>query len=290
MRLDTKQVVLEGCDLSGKTTFYRDFHKATDFRYDVRDRGLISRAVYPRVFGRDDSHERGDLYRFLDDLNNVVVLFAPSWSTIASRFASRGDEMHNLDTLRRTWEEFNRRSLALQGHPSVIVCRENPDPEIIRDVIMSREGVTTRKIAEYVEKSLSSTERNESLDTQFELILSPADDPGPAALVVPGEEEYYSALEAEMLGRIKSEIASGQTSTSRRFVSTNSSCISYVRFVHREDQDILDVVCRSTNVPKNLKIDLDSLIHIGFRSQSHAGLDNRNIKMRVKLNCAHIVP
>ena len=290
MRLATRQVVLEGCDLSGKTTFYRDFHKATDFRYDIRDRGLISRAVYPRVFGRDDSHERGELNRFLDDLNNVVVFLAPSWGTVAARFASRGDEMHNLDTLRRTWDEFNSRALALQDHPSVIVCREIPDPEAVRDVIMSREGVTTRRLSEYVERSLATTGRNESLDTQFELILSPLDDPGPAALIVPGEEEYYAALENDMLGRIESEILNGQQSTSRRFVTANPSCISYVRFIHREDIDVLDVVCRSTNVPKNLKIDLDALIHLGFKSQAKSGVINRNIKMRIKLNCAHIVP
>lgn len=290
MRLVTRQVVLEGSDLSGKTTFYRDFHRATNFGYDIRDRGHISRAVYPKIFGRDNSHEKGELHKFLDDLNNVVVFLAPSWSTVSARFASRGDEMHNIGSLQRTWEEFNTQSLALQDHPSVIVCRENPDPETIRDVIMSREGVTSKKIAEYVEKSLTSTGRNESLDTRFELVLSPLDDPGPAALVVPGEEEYYTSLGRDLLDRIDSEILGGQTSSSRRFVATNPSCISYMRFIHRDDQDVFDVVCRSTNVPKNLKIDLDALIHLAFRAQAKSGSDNRNIKMRVNLNCAHIVP
>jgi hypothetical protein len=290
MRLVTRQVVLEGCDLSGKSTLYRDFHKATDFRYDVRDRGAISRSVYPVVFGRDDSHEKGELHRFLDDLNNVVVFLAPNWSTVTARFASRGDEMHNLDTLRRTWEEFNSRALALRDHPSVIVCREIPDPEAIRDVIMSREGVTSKKIAEYVETSLMSTGRNESLDTRFEVIVSPHDDPGPAALLVEGEEEYYSSIESDLMNRISSEIEGGQSVLSRRFVTANPSCISYARFIHRDNHDLMDIVCRSTNVPKNLRIDLDALIHLGFKAQRIAGLETRNIKMRVNLNCAHIVP
>ena len=290
MRLVTRQVILEGCDLSGKTTFYNDFHRATGFHYDVRDRGPISREVYPQVFNRDNSHERGELHRFLDDLNNVIVLLMPDWSTVAARFASRGDMMHNPGTLRRTWEEFNRRSLALQNHPSVIVCRENPDPEIIRDVISSREAVTTKRLSEYVERSLTSTGRNESLDSRFDLVLFPSDDPGSAALQVAGEEEYYSALERDFLERIRAEVSQGQTATSRRFVATNPSCISYVRFIHRHDADFLDVTCRSTNVPKNLKIDLDALIHLGFRAQSELGISSRSIKMRVSLNCAHIVP
>ena len=290
MRLATRQVVLEGCDLSGKTTFYHNFHKATNFGYDVRDRGLISRAVYPRVFGRDDSHEKGELNRFLDDLNNVVVLLAPSWNTVSARFASRGDDMHNLDTLQKTWSEFNSHALALQDHPSVIVCRENPDAETVRDVIASRECVSSRLLSEYVQKSLAATGRNESLDTQFEVILSPHDDPGLRAMLVTGEEEYYSQIYRDLVDRISHEMSDGQTQTSRRFVASNASCISYVRFIHRDTHDVLDVVCRSTNVPKNLMIDLDALIHLGFRAQSRAGLDNRDIKMRIRLNCAHIVP
>lgn len=290
MRLATRQIVLEGCDLSGKTTFYHDFHKLTRFGFDVRDRGPLSRAAYPKIFGRDDSHERGELHRFLDDLNNVIVLLAPSWNTVAARFEARGDEMHDLGSLRRTWDAFNTQSLALQDHPSVLVCREVPDPEIIRDVILGREAVTTKKIAEYVERSLSATGRNESLDTRFEVVVFPSDDPGPAALMVAGEEEYYASLEHDLIGRVQSEIAGGQTSTSRRFVATNPSCISYVRFIHREDVDTLDVVCRSTNIPKNLKIDIDALVHLAFRAQRSAGIDNRSIKMRISLNCAHIVP
>jgi hypothetical protein len=290
MRLPTRQIVLEGCDLSGKSTFYSQLHRATNFRYDIRDRGHISRAVYPKIFGRDNSHESGELHRFLDDLNNVVVFLAPEWSTVTARFESRGDEMHNLGSLRTTWEEFNTLSQALRDHPSVITCRAIPDTEVVRDVIYGREFVNAEKIAKYVEGSLSSTGRNESLDTRFEVIVSPADDPGPSALMVQGEEEYYTQIYNSLLETISQETAGGQTATSRRFVASNSSCISYIRFIHRPDQDVLDVVCRSTNVPKNLKVDLEFLIHLGFRAQASVGANNRDIKMRVSLNCAHIVP
>jgi hypothetical protein len=290
MRLPTRQIVLEGCDLSGKSTLYGQLHKTTNFRYDIRDRGHVSRSVYPKIFGRDNSHESDELYRFLDDLNNVVVFLSPEWSTVTARFESRGDEMHNLGSLRRTWEEFNTQSLALRDHPSVITCKGIPDPEAIREVVHSREFVTTKKVAEYVERSLVSTGRNETLCSQFEIICSPADDPGPAALMVSGEEEYYQSIHDDLIGRIENEKASGQSPESRRFVAVNPSCISYIRFIHRDSQDLLDVVCRSTNVPKNLKIDLDALVHLAFKAQSKSGSDNRDIKMRVSLNCAHIIP
>lgn len=290
MKLPTKQIVLEGCDLSGKSTFYGQFHKVTNFRYDVRDRGHVSRVIYPKIFGRDNSHESGELNRFLDDLNNIVVFLHPEWSVIAKRFAARGDEMHDLDSLRTTWDEFNTQSLALRDHPSVIVCKTNPDPEAIRDVIHGREYVSSAKIADYVKMSLELTGRNESLDMQFEILISKSDDLGPSSLLVPGEEEYYAQLHDDIVGRIEKEISHGQLATSRRFVTTNPSCISYARFIHRPDIDVFDVVCRSTNVPKNLKIDLDALVHIAFTAQAKAGVNNRDIKMRVKLNCAHIIP
>lgn len=290
MRLPTRQIVLEGCDLSGKSTFYGQLHKATDFRYDIRDRGHISRSVYPKIFGRDNTHESGELHRFLDDLNNVVVFLAPEWSTVSARFADRGDEMHDLGSLRSTWEEFNARSLALRDHPSVITCKGIPDAEAVRDVIHSREFVSSEKIAKYVEGSLASTGRNESLDTRFEVVISPEDDLGFSALMVPGEEEYYTQICSSLLRTISREVSGGQAATSRRFVSANESCMSYVRFIHRPESDFLDVVCRSTNVPKNLKIDLDALIHVGFKAQSLIGTNSRDIKMRVSLNCAHIIP
>jgi hypothetical protein len=290
MRLPTRQIVLEGCDLSGKSTFYGQLHRSTNFRYDIRDRGHISRAVYPKIFGRDNSHESGELHRFLDDLNNVVVFLAPEWSTVTARFAARGDEMHDLGSLRTTWEAFNTQSLALRDHPSVITCKGIPDPEAVRDIVHSREFVSTEKMTNYVESALSATGRNESLDLKFEVIASQSDNLGPGALSVPGEEEYYGQINDDLMDRIIKEMESGQGAGSRRFVTANSSCISYVRFMHRPEHDVLDIVCRSTNVPKNLKIDLDALIHIGFKAQNLIGLESRDIRVKVCLNCAHIVP
>lgn len=291
MRLPTKQIVLEGCDLSGKTTFYSDFHKETRFEYDVRDRGPISRVVYSQLYGRDHIHEHTAANRFLDDLNNVVIFLSPAWNLVSSRFDQRGDEMHDRESLQKTWQSFRSIATGLEHHPSVIRFDDIPDPVIARDIIRSRESITTAKIAEYAQRALESTARNESLNMQFEIIVADSDDPGPGSLLVPGEEKYYTDLRNDLISRIRSEIdINDQTSTSRRFVTTNASCISYVRFIHREDEDVLDLVCRSTNIPKNLKTDLDAIIHIAFQAQEQAQCPRRNISLRVKLNCAHIIP
>lgn len=291
MRLPTRQIVLEGCDLSGKTTFYSDFHKSTKFKYDIRDRGPLSRLVYSQMYDRDFSSEVSRSNSFLDDLNNVVVFLSPEWDLISGRFKQRGDDMHNDASLCETWRLFDSMSRNLSKHPSVIRVSETPDPRHIHDLVLGREQVTTSKIAEYAQLALESTGRNESLDMQFEIVVSPDDDPGPESLLVPGEEKYYAELRDSLVGKIRSEIDENkQASTSRRFVTTNDSCISYVRFIHRDFSDSVDLVCRSTNIPKNLKIDLDAIIHSAFQAQDQATGSRRNITIRVKLNCAHIIP
>lgn len=290
MILPTKQIVLEGCDLSGKTTFYGKLHRETNFAYDVRDRGPISRIVYSKIYDRDTTKEEVLTNRFLDDLNNVVIILSPAWHIVSARFDTRGDEFHNHESLLKTWTEFRNISIGLENHPSVFCFESNPDAELSQDLIKCRESITSRRLSSYVQNALISTNRNESFDIQFEIIASPDDDLGPSVLLVPGEVEYYASLKHGLISRIESELLGGQSINSRRFVTTNDSCISYLRFIHREDHDIVDLVCRSTNIAKNLEHDLNAIIHIAYRAQESLGIKKRNITFKVSLNCAHIIP
>jgi len=290
MILPTKQIVLEGCDLSGKTTFYGKFHKETNFAYDVRDRGPISRIVYSKIYDRDTAKEEALTNRFLDDLNNIVILLSPDWDIVSSRFGIRGDEFHNQESLLATWTEFRSLSRQLESHPSVFCFECHPDIDLSHDLVRSRESITSRRLSSYAQNALISTNRNESLDIQFEIIASPDDDLGPGVLLVPGETEYYASLKHGLISKIESELLGGQSIDSRRFVTTNDSCISYLRFIHREDHDIVDLVCRSTNISKNLEHDLNAIIHIAYNAQELLRIEKRNITFKVRLNCAHIIP
>jgi hypothetical protein len=289
MKMPTRQVVLEGCDLTGKSTLYSKLHKATKFRYDIRDRGRLSRVVYSTMYDRNLSHETAEFYRFLDDLNNRIVLLSLPWDLVSARYDVRGDELHDRGSLLRTWNEFNGHVLALTGHPSLLIRGSEADPSEIAVTIDASETVTTAEVADRACRALESTGRNESLDLHFELLVDPEDDPGPSSLEVPGEEAYYESIHKELLERVESEISGGQSETSRRFVAANPSCITYVRFIRRSDSDVVDLICRSTNVPKNLKIDLDAIIHSCFKVQDILGHRQR-FTLRVRLHCAHIVP
>ena len=264
----------------GKSTFYGKLHKTTGYKYDIRDRGRLSRIVYAEMYDRNLAYEKDEFYHYIDDLNNVVVFLNPDWPTVSERYDVRGDEIHDRDSLHRTWSGFNRLAMALSSHPSVVTCDGSPDAGAIRSIIEFRESVTTSSLSQSVAAALESTGRNESLDMRFEVIVSPSDDPGPKSLNVPGEEEYYSKIYSELLNRVETESANGQDETSRRFVATNSSCISYVRFIRRPERDIVDLICRSTNVKKNLQIDLDAIIHTAFKVQDwFDGSENRQSAM-----------
>lgn len=70
-------VIFEGVDKSGKSTLVAEFNKATNYKYLVLDRFLISSLVYDEAFERDGSRYYEELCRAfgkLDDVAFIVVL------------------------------------------------------------------------------------------------------------------------------------------------------------------------------------------------------------------------
>ena len=69
-----RYVIVEGPDLSGKTTFIGQLHKATDFRYNIQDRSCLSMLCYARQYNRDIEAQKQFLREELSDLNNFFVV------------------------------------------------------------------------------------------------------------------------------------------------------------------------------------------------------------------------
>ena len=57
MRFPTQQLVLEGPDLSGKTTLYNMLHKATGYRWNIQDRSSLSMVVFAKLYNREAFEE-----------------------------------------------------------------------------------------------------------------------------------------------------------------------------------------------------------------------------------------
>ena len=81
------QIILEGPDLSGKTTLYEKIHDATQYRWNIQDRSSLSMLVYSKLYGRDEFPHVEALNSELNNLNNFMILLLPDWKIISKRSA-----------------------------------------------------------------------------------------------------------------------------------------------------------------------------------------------------------
>ena len=73
MKFITNQLILEGPDLSGKTTLYYDIHKATGYKWNIQDRSALSMLIHAKYYGRDTFNHVEQLKRELYNLNNPIL-------------------------------------------------------------------------------------------------------------------------------------------------------------------------------------------------------------------------
>ena len=52
-RFPINQLILEGPDLAGKTSFYERIHKISGYRWNIQDRSALSMLIYAKLYNRD---------------------------------------------------------------------------------------------------------------------------------------------------------------------------------------------------------------------------------------------
>lgn len=78
-------IAFEGVDKSGKTTLIREFNKATNFKYFVLDRFIISSLVYDKLFARGREKYYKKMIKKLKKANVIVVFCNCSESLVRKR-------------------------------------------------------------------------------------------------------------------------------------------------------------------------------------------------------------
>ena len=99
MRIPVNYVLLEGTDLSGKTTLYNNIHRETRFEWNIQDRSALSMLCYARQYGRDPSPWRDQLRDEINNLNNRHVVLMPDMDIILRRLQDRGDEFQDAKSI-----------------------------------------------------------------------------------------------------------------------------------------------------------------------------------------------
>tara|TARA_B100000674_G_scaffold365414_1_gene307921 strand:+ start:1581 stop:2477 length:897 start_codon:yes stop_codon:yes gene_type:complete len=297
MYFRTEKLILEGPDLTGKTSLYNQIHKKSRYEWNIQDRSALSMVCYARQFERDTTNLKRDLYKEITNLNNRLVILLPDFSTIESRYQSRGDDIQSIDSLKVLYSIFEDEVKYLEKLPNVLVIRSSAPVESIADAVMvwlnSSENTKSSLVGQAVGRFVESASGNEhtlQLETSGKIL----DFYDKSILLDPLEGYYYKKIERDFANTIEKELDGlneynlPQDMSSRRFYYSSTSCISSLHFKPRGK--ILEFICtfRSTDAQKNGSIDFQFLEYLVHKMGNEYFLDCEDYRIVLRMNSAHL--
>ena len=84
------------------------------------DRSYISRELFASMYNRKNPFIRSFSQKEFYNLNNKFVMLLPPWQEIKRRYDARGDEIHNLSSLRKVYDMFDEEHRKKVIFPNVI--------------------------------------------------------------------------------------------------------------------------------------------------------------------------
>lgn len=296
MKFLLRNVTLEGPDCSGKTTLYGVIHKASGFRWNIQDRGALSMLCYARMYGRDVDTWRRLLDDELHSLNNVIVAIMPSLDIIQERLRTRGDDYQNEESIVKLYKIFEEEIERISVYPNVLVSRGNLDTTAIVSWLDSRESKSYADISDTVKAFAQGRPGREANALRFRWTDTGFSTLNTSALEHPDEVEYYDSTRSVFLTKINSELAGRneymriETASSRRFVMTQDTCISYFHAQIRERRILCVAVCRSSEVAKTFPYDINFIADLGRLFRARLGCNSdMPVEYDVTLDSAHII-
>ena len=292
-------IFLEGPDLSGKTTFYENIHKASDYRWNIQDRSALSMLIHAKYYGRDTFRHVEQLRSELYNLNNVTIILLPKWDEVARRFNLRGDPIQNLSSLKELYDLFSEAADELSALPNVIVVDGVADDQIVK--------YTVRRLIEYECASSEELQKNcmnaayarptfEAVGLNFTLFDDGTfNDIDEGDLLYEEEVEYYDDIITSIKTKIQSELAGDneynrkESTTSRRFIYNSETCISLAHFLLRDDGLDCKYFLRSSNTRDTLYYDINFLKHMSKIVYNELGCEGKFCRMNFVINSAHIL-
>jgi len=292
----TKQLILEGPDLVGKTTAYNQIHQSTNFKWNIQDRSTLSMLCYARLYGRDETLYRERLHEEINDLNNRMIILLPPFSVIEKRYHARGDDIQNLDSLQLLHNIFSEEAKLIEKKPTIMCLRE----EISVDTILNYTSEWSFAIESSKPFHVGEIIRDTLLADQIDELTLRArmhyrsSLPDRSILENSLEGEYYKSIKDTFCQTIKNEIDGlnpynlPQTMKSRRFFYNSATCISTIHLMARQNILKAYVCLRSTDVIKNASIDLKFLEFLTHFINQEFKFGCDHIVLDVTFNSAHI--
>lgn len=297
MRFDLKTVVLEGPDAAGKTTAFREIHRRTGFKWNIHDRSTLSMLCYAIMYNRDVNHWRHLVSEEYHDTNNAIVVFLPDLAVIQDRISTRGDEFQDIKSVIKLHEIFSTEVSKFEKYPNVLIVRQEiPDYDVISKWLLKYEKQDYTRLAQTFELMVQQTPRKEVNFLKASWSDNDFSSVSKAALFYESEAAYYETTRLKILDKLRDELdgrneySTPQTLTSRRFIMTQDSCISYIHYVYRDQVFYINAVCRSSEMSKIFHHDIHFLAEMGrFAKKTLSIPHDANVRFSLTLDSAHVI-
>ncbi len=292
-------LIIEGPDLSGKTTLYEKLHNATEYRWNIQDRSALSMLIHAKFYGRNTFCYVEQLKQELFNLNNQMIILLPEWEVIADRFGKRGDPIQNLISLKKLYELFSEAAAEFETLPNVtVVRREITDKEIgmIAESLLGFESLSYSQISNNIIQHVLSDENCERIGLNFvhydagEFLDVNARD-----LKFEKEKAYYEDIKNNLFKKIKAEqegrneYNKKQNLQSRRYIFSDERCISLAHFIVRDQCLDCKFFIRSSDVVNILRYDLNFLKSLAQDVYDYFNLKGYYCRIETTINSAHIL-
>ena len=147
-------LIIEGPDLSGKTTLYNQIHKKTGYRWNIQDRSALSMVVHAKLYNRDEFSHIENLNNEINNLNNHMIILLPDWKIISKMINSLSEEPVDYLTSFDVTEELSKKipgygeitqkSIKKQGKTRAAVASVNGAAQQLEKIISSEQGLKLR--------------------------------------------------------------------------------------------------------------------------------------------------
>ena len=299
LKFPTTCLFVEGPDCSGKTTFISEVHRHTQYRWHIQDRSQVSRHIFAEFYNRKIDNLDLDLHEEVFNLNNRFVILLPDFDVVKERFLERGDEIHKtVDDIKKVYKAFSDRREEFDRLPNFILSRASDTAKsasAISAIIDLTERCMLKEVSDQVLASVSAN-GGECYPMSFTL----CDDGGfeeacASSMEYEPEKEYYAKIFSGVHRKIDNELAGEneykriEDESSRRFVYTEDTCISFIQISIRDSLMDFNVVIRSTNVLNTFPSDLKFLYYLASTCYNRFSTYCDTVRLRFNLNSAHII-
>jgi len=294
-------IFIEGPDCSGKTTLYEMIHKETGYKWNIQDRSALSMLIHARYYGRDTFNHVEQLKRELYNLNNQTIICLPEWKVIVERFQKRGDPIQNITSLQKIYNLFQEAADEFGNYPNVTVIGKVVDKQLVKDLVnqyYKLENDTIVNLSNAATQMAALKNGNEVLGLNFvHYDTGDFSDVNKTMLNYHKEKEYYQKIESAVFDKIKSEMRGeneyerAEGLDSRRYIYTDTSCISLAHFLIRDGHMDAKFFLRSSNVKETLSYDLNFIKHLTAEVFRYFKCDRQGdyCKIEIKINSGHII-